>query len=273
MQPIQLIAMDMDGTLLNGEQAISAGNRRALLDATARGIHIVFCSGRLHDDVSCFAAEAGLPDCHMLSLNGACRAMKPHGALYDSRVLSRDALDRTLAVLDDTNATYACFQPRRVLIVNGRHPTKASNWGGHQQSADGPEYLLGRDALAKHIDEGICKIVYIEETDPLQLEAVRERLASVSGLDVTSSWSNNLELMPAGVNKGEALRDLTERLGLQAAQVMALGDYDNDLGMIRYAGVGVAMGNASENVRKAADHVTLTNNDDGFAAAIRSFAL
>ena len=109
--------------------------------------------------------------------------------------------------------------------------------------------------------------------DEAELERVRRELAMLPGLEVTSSWSMNLELMPAGVNKGMAVAALAQRLGIGPEHVMALGDYDNDVSMLAYAGVSVAMANASEQARAAAGYHTLSNDEDGVAHAIRRYAL
>ena len=97
--------------------------------------------------------------------------------------------------------------------------------------------------------------------DEEKLERVRQALSALPGLDVTSSWSMNLELMPAGVNKGMAVAALAQRLGIGPESVLS------------YAGVSVAMANASERARAAARYRTLSNDEDGVAHAIQRYAL
>ena len=79
--------------------------------------------------------------------------------------------------------------------------------------------------------------------------------------------------MPQGVSKGRAVKELAEKMGIGPDQVMTVGDFDNDLSMIEYAGYGIAMGNATPKVKAAAKYVTLTNDEDGVAAAIRKYVL
>ena len=97
--------------------------------------------------------------------------------------------------------------------------------------------------------------------------------AACPGAEITSSVPCNLEVNAPGVNKGRGLMALAAELGLDPAQVMACGDSGNDLAMIRLAGLGVAMANASPDVLAAADAVTLDNNHDGVAAAIETYVL
>lgn len=116
------------------------------------------------------------------------------------------------------------------------------------------------------------KFVCIEQ-DSEKLHALGRLLETLPGLEITSSWADNYELMPRGVSKGRAVQELAEQMGIGPDQVMTLGDFDNDLSMIEYAGFGTAMGNASPRVKAAAKYVTLTNDEDGVAAAIRKFVL
>ncbi len=266
--------MDMDGTLLNERRAVSRENAEALREAARRGVHIALCSGRMTADLSCFALDAGLTDCHILGLNGACCLERPDAAPpCDIHLMDASALARCADVLHEGGMTFACFQPNRVIICDGAEPRNDLMWGGNLERANAPEYLHGWDEIKRHLPEGMCKLVCIANARSERLSVIRARLLPIPGLSVTASWSDNLELMPEGVSKGSAVRELAQRLGVPRESVMTLGDYDNDLPMIEYAGWGVAMGNASERVRGAARYVTLTNDQSGVAHAIRKLAL
>lgn len=273
MQPIQLIAMDMDGTLLNHAQQIPEENRLALREASARGIHIAICSGRTARDASFFASDAGFDDCAILGLNGACCLEKPHGKPYAVHTIMPAHAQRVADTLLNQNVTFACFQPERVVVVQQNDQVPKRNWGTYVAREKSDAYSYGAEALIRHLPEGACKFVYIDRDLDPRIERIRGLLGGIGGLDVTSSWANNLEIMPAGVTKGAALRELAAKLRVPQEGVMALGDYDNDLTMIEFAGYGIAMGNASEKVKRAARFVTLTNAENGVAAAIRRFAL
>ena len=273
MQTIRLIAMDMDGTLLGDDRQLTAGNLRTLRRAVEQGIQIAICSGRLHGDASYFAADAGLNTCHILSLNGACGADTPHGPFYATHKLSDEGVQAILEAFNEADLSYGVFQPERVLIHNSSRPIRMDTWGSHRGRDKAPQYLTSSEAMVQYLPQGACKIVCVEDAQPERLPPVRRRLERVKGLCVTSSWANNLEIMPEGIHKGSALRELTERLGLQPEQVMACGDYDNDLEMIEYAGCGVAMGNAVDVIKRAACFVSRDHNDDGVGYAIERLAL
>ena len=97
---------------------------------------------------------------------------------------------------------------------------------------------------------------------------MRSAMEKIDGLEINSSWWDNLEMLEAGVHKGAAVRALAERLNLPMEQVMAIGDNENDLSMFEVAGLSVAMGNGTDRAKESADWVTLTNEEDGVAHAI-----
>lgn len=268
---IRLIAMDMDGTLLNSGQQISPENLSALREARARGVRMAICSGRLPGDAGLFAVSAGLADCAILSLNGAYCQERPMGEAYENHTLPDRALNECVALLSAEGVAFGCFAQNRQVTFHARG-REGALWDGHTRGEGAPEYLYGMDALNRVRGDGVNKLVCLGKSEE-QLSCLRKRLEAVKGIAVTSSWALNLELMPEGVDKGTAVLGLAKRLGLEASSIMALGDYDNDEPMIARSGLGVAMGNATGRVRRAARHVTLTNDEDGVAAAIRRFVL
>ncbi|MCE5342720.1 MAG: Cof-type HAD-IIB family hydrolase [Eubacteriales bacterium] len=273
MDAIRLIAMDMDGTLLNVEQRITPENLNALEQAAARGVRIAICSGRTARDVSYFASDAGLDGCAVLALNGACCLEVPHAEPYALHTFREDVAKRVTAILLGHGVTFACFQADRVIVLENDPCVTRANWGTYV-NRDKPEaYAYGEAALRRYEGEGICKCVYIDAPNAQRIARIARELSDIPGLTVTSSWSDNLELMPAGVGKGSALAELAQGLAIPRQQVMAIGDFDNDLDMIQYAGLGVAMQNGSQRVKEAADYVTLSNAENGVAAAIRRFVL
>ena len=128
------------------------------------------------------------------------------------------------------------------------------------------EVLTG-DEMPKYVGDGALKVVtFIPDRD--KVARVRSAMEKIDGLEINSSWWDNLEMLEAGVHKGAALRALAERLNLPMEQVMAIGDNENDLSMFEVAGLSVAMGNGTDRAKESADWVTLTNEEDGVAHAI-----
>lgn len=273
--PIALIAMDMDGTLLApGGKTIPEKNLAALRVASARGIHLALASGRLPDDAGFFAFDAGLP-MHILALNGGCVADEPLGDLVEQHPFERDLIDRLLAALPEGDVVISLFAGHDLLVLGEDEKAKSLMWGTYIGRAGGKDRQIGgREALPSMLARGVQKLLVSDVGDGSALAAYRERLQRFADrVEVASSWAGNIEVNPKGIHKGNAVRALAERLHIPMKQVMVIGDHDNDISMLRVSGIGVAMGNATEGARAAANAVTLGNDRAGVAAAIRHFAL
>lgn len=276
MEPIELIAMDMDGTLLVHDNVIPKENVAALRQAHEAGIHLALCSGRIPDDMGFFAKDMGLP-MHILALNGTCLMDRPLGSILHSDTIPPQAARAILTRLHALPVAYSLFSGHEIVtslpqvtddelrIIIGKNVTRP---GGRTVIHRGSE---GEEALA---DRGINKLMVFTEGDGAPLQALKAGLErDMPEVEVSSSWVNNIEINPAGCNKGTALRALADSLGIPMGRVMALGDNDNDVPMLRAAGYGVAMGNATPAAVAAADWLAPGNEAFGVAAAVRCLAL
>ena len=275
--PIRLIVMDMDGTLLNQQpDSIPEENVKALRKAKQQGIHLALCSGRLPDDAGFFAKDAGL-DMTVLALNGGCRTDHPLGEIHDSYLLQPAICQQLLKLLDETNLLYGVFRENTLAInrLEREHEKAGLLWGTYilRQGSRG-SICYGKEAAHALTATGCNKIVAIDEEDQGALTRLHQRIqAEIQDISISSSWRNNLEVNPAGVDKGHAVTRLAKELGIPMTDVMTIGDNENDISMLKCAYWSVAMGNATENARSAARFVTLNNTENGVAVAIRTLAL
>ena len=121
---VALIAMDMDGTLLDSHQRLTPGNLKALREAQNAGIRLAICSGRLPGDVAMFLDEAGLPECAILSLNGSyCLERFMEGAFFN-RTLDGETLNATVEILCRARFPFGCFAQNRLAIFEGDFPVE-----------------------------------------------------------------------------------------------------------------------------------------------------
>lgn len=118
----------------------------------------------------------------------------------------------------------------------------------------------------------IYKFLFIDN-EREKLVKLRQELSTLNGINISSSWDNNLEVMDNWVSKGNSLEFLCNKLKISAKDVIAIGDNENDLTMINYAGLGVSMGNAADIVKNNADIITTTNDEDGVAKIIEKYVL
>lgn len=277
MEDIRLIVLDMDGTLLYSPcLEIPPVNAAALREAAGRGVQLALCSGRMPDDAGLFAVHAGLP-MHILALNGACCLSGPLGDITFSALIPPEQLTALMPVLLESGMCLGFFREHELLVT---HPPATDGeltllWGTHCLSPEGRcAVYRGTDRLPQMVSRGVTKVVVLDHQATGGLPALRERLTEAfPALEITSSWPGNLEINLRGMNKGAAVTMLADALGIPLSQVMAVGDNDNDLPMLRAAGCSVAMGNASPAVRAQARYLTLPCREHGVAAAIRRLVL
>jgi hypothetical protein len=237
---IRLIALDMDGTLLDHEQRISDENAEWIRRAIAEDIVVVLATGRAIFTVEPFVEQLELTSPMVLS-NGS-EVRKSLREVWTRHLLSGEQVRwlRELALRMDVWYWSAA--------VSGSY--NRENW---QRSGEDEQWL---------------KFGYYTENRG-KLETILAELEACGQFEITNSDPHNLEINPKGVSKASGLREICTRLGLTMDQVAAAGDSLNDLAMIREAGFGVAMGNAQDPVKRAADWITDTNVNNGVAKLIR----
>ena len=276
MTQIRLIATDMDGTLLGGEpDRIPPENARALREAADAGIALALVTGRMPDDAGFFALDAGLP-MHVLGLNGCTTQHEPLGWIMRNRFMDRQAARKARDVMEAHGLPFALFSMHELALseppVDARGALLSYGTFFHRQ---GGRTRFCADAQSiNRLMVRVSKFVVDGRANAEELQALKRHLeAEAPEVEVTSSWSGFLEIMPRGVNKGGALAELAGELGIPMAQVMALGDNDNDVPMLEIAGCAVAMGNATPAARQAAHWVAPSHLENGLAAAVRALAL
>ena len=270
--PIRLIAVDLDGTVLNDRKQLTPRTAAALNAAAARGVEIVPATGR---------TAAGLP-AELLALPGVRYAITSNGArmmdLAAGRAVRELYLPREKALAAfDILARYDCVTD---LFQDGKgYTTEANRAAAYRFVPENlRDYVLRTRTVLPDLrafiaaqERGIEKltIFFLEEAERQKAWAEVAAL----GVDVVSSLPLNMEINAAGVDKGAGLLALAGQLGLPAGALMACGDGGNDTAMIQAAGLGVAMANAFPEVKAAAKFVTASNNEDGVALAVEKFVL
>ena len=273
MDDIRIIALDLDGTLLDSDKNLSEANRAALAAAAAKGILVVPTTGRFFGMMP--PAVRDLPFVrYAITVNGA----QVYDRETDTAIVREELpLEQALAImryLDGFDVIYDCYQDNWGRMTRAMQE-KAEEYAQcphyvkmirefRKPYPDLKEYLAeqGRD---------VQKIMLFAR-DP----AVRDRILAdiqthFDNLAVSTSTFNNLEINTATAHKGRAIERFAAHFGWTLANCMAFGDGLNDLSMVKMAGTGVAMANAAPEVRAAADYVTLSNDEDGVAAALRHF--
>ncbi|MHB1652401.1 MAG: Cof-type HAD-IIB family hydrolase [Desulfitobacteriaceae bacterium] len=264
---IRLIAMDLDDTLLRNDLTISPRVVRAIRQARERGIVTTIATGRTPASMRQYAEQLGI-DVPVITFHGALIQQVLSGEVLFRRVVASPLAHEIVKGLLKNGVHVQLYIRDRVLVQ------EESKWSEEYGRMSGVliEQAELLDVLAQE-KLGAEKILLIGEEQDLDLLAPSLQERYGHGVHLTKSKPHFLEMIDSSVNKGVALEALAKRYGIAQEEVMAMGDSYNDLEMIRYAGLGVAMGNARSEVREVADIVTSTNEEDGVAEAIERYVL
>lgn len=273
MHNIRLIALDLDGTLLDSDKQLSAENRAALERAAGEGIEIVPATGRFYKGMPQIIRD--LPFVHYaISINGA----QVYDVVNDKTVCSSEiewsrAVD-VMKRLDTLDTIYDCYQDGWGWMTRSQYEL-AEQYAANIHSLEMIKQLRTPvpelKALLRERASGVQKIQAFFRDMDLRSRMLEKLPEEFPDLVVTTSIVNNIEINSREATKGIAVKKLAEYLGFSAEAVMAFGDDFNDITMLEAAGIGVAMGNADAAVKKAADFVTDDCNDSGVAHAINRF--
>ena len=275
--PIRLIALDIDGTLLDDQSRLPEANRRAVAEASARGIEIALVTGRRYDFALPVARQFPCP-LTMIANNGAL-VKSSGGETRLVRLLPREV---ALRVLDSTEEfremSSVCFnRPRENQLifesVDWQDPLRRGYFEHNR------EFIAQMSPLPQCLTEDPIQVMFTGS-----LERARSVEAHLSGLPFSANFSlavtlyqnrnfGFVDVISPGCSKGSTLATWVQARGWSRNDVMAIGDNLNDMEMLRYAGTPVIMGNSVPQLKSLGWRETLTNNEGGVAAAIEAYAL
>ncbi len=266
---IDLIALDLDDTLLRSDLSISRANLEALREAEEAGVELVLASGRNIHSMRGYADQIGLHKAgdFLICSNGAEVLAADTGKVIERLVLPPE-LCREIALTVDASGF-----PWQVYVDGSVFCSEVNPWAVKDGQLTGQKVLPAGDRENLFLDG---QIKFVIPGEPERIVALLGRLSShfAGRAEVLTSKPYFLEILPLGADKGEALARLATRLGIPMDRVMAIGDAMNDLGMIRAAGWGCAPANATDSIKMAARVVSsLTNEEDAVASLVRTIAL
>lgn len=274
---VRLIALDLDGTLFTEDKNISEENQKAIRDARKKGIEIVIATGRPVNGIPTeIFRELGVQ--YVIDLNGACvHRLRDGACIYEERMETKAACELVRMCLEYRvylsvfAGEKSCVQADREDLLEQMGFSKVL----YEYIKKTRTYVDDLPAYLRTSGNPIYKVVMnfipLPDGSYLDYDALRDRIDADARFDQVDGGGHNMEVTMAGVSKGKALKWLAKELGVSIEETMACGDTENDIDIIRTAGIGVAMGNAKENVKEIADYVTKTNMEDGVAYAIRRF--
>ena len=266
----RLLALDMDGTVLNSEKKISSRTATAIREAMTRGKEVLFATGRCPTEVRGYLKT--FPEMnYILCLSGALVMDLRRGETLADVTIPRPMVEKILSVADGLDAMVTLYAGDDVFVEHKRKGNMA---------------YYGCQCFAKLYDDCAVWVENIRDVlticgdcvhkanifchSPEEWKKADEGLRGLP-LNYASGIPNNYEISPQNVDKGVGLQMLCEATGIPIQQAIAVGDEGNDVAMLKAAGLGVAMGNAPEWIKEQADWVTADCDHDGVAKVIETY--
>ena len=264
MNKYKFIAIDIDGTLLNDEKVLLDKTKKDLHLAHEKGTIVCICTGRGYPAARPYIEQIGL-NIPLILYNGSRVRMSYDDTILYNQIIEQNVATDVFNLINKYNGT-CCFWKEDTLYFNKND-----------------EYAVYYERLTKvkpnfvteindELFTNINKFIWFGDSEWLE-HVQNVILKGFSGVDYFKSQPKLLEIVPPNVNKGETLKKVCETYNIAQDEVIAIGDEENDISMILYAGLGVAMGNAKKSVKDSANYITLSNNENGVGEVIKKFIL
>lgn len=267
---IKLVAIDIDGTLINSAHEITPRVHKALTAAKEQGVYVVLCTGRPLPGVVPYLKELDLINNRdfVVTYNGSLVQRTGTGEGLVRFGMTMHDLQQLDAYSKKYGIHYHAIDEKNIYV-----PTPDIGEYSYYESN-----LVGMPIVHQPIEklddnQTFSKMMFVDEEETLNqlLENLSDDFKD--SYNIVRSMDFYLEVLHPQASKGHAVAKLAELLGLTAAEVMCIGDQENDRDMIEYAGIGVAMGNATEEIKAIANFITTSNNEDGVAVAVEKYVL
>lgn len=272
----KLICIDMDGTLLGKNHHISKENIEALRKAHEMGVVIAICTGRLF--YSAMQYSSVLSICGpIIASNGTYIRQRNCEEVIYKNPLTTEEVSIIYDILEKNNMNFYYINTFDTAMSKHEFPTDHAYVIANEKfKFEKKINLIVDEDILKHVKEhkgNVLKVIVIEKEDNKKLKKVKEELRSLDMFEVVSSGEDNVEIMKKGSSKGEAVRVLAEKLNIKREEIICIGDNENDISMIKYAGLGISVANGIDELKREADYITDTNINSGVAKAIHKFIL
>lgn len=262
---IRLVAIDIDGTLLNNQLEIAPRTAQAIQQVRAQGIPIIAATGRAPGATQAIMARLGIvaPGVYLQGL----LALDADGKVLHEQTMASGTVRQVIAFAKDRGLTPLIYSGRRIIVEARTYYADLLTPYGEPA----PEVVAPLESVPDTLP--VHKVLLLDEPD--RITAARGELTGLMDgqATITQALPIAIEILPHGASKGAGLGYLLEALGILPENAMAIGDGENDLEMIRMVGIGVAMGSAPDHVKAHADAIVGTVDQAGVADALERFVL
>ena len=265
---VQLVVFDLDGTLLNSKHEISEYSLLAIRELQKKHIKIAIASGRI------FTMLEG----YLHTLNHQGFVISSNGAAIDDLSTQTNIKQIYLDPRDSEQLVTFCYEQQVECNILKRSACYFPMKSARIARFDSYNLIANQKGLSpivskryvKTIDDyALIEKILIYENNPMKIRKIKKFIEKHTALAYTSSGDGLMDVSSQEVSKGFAVEIIAKHLEIPLEHVCVFGDYDNDVSMFQKAGIAIALGNASATAKKHADFITLSNDDEGIAYAIR----
>ncbi|WP_257263233.1 Cof-type HAD-IIB family hydrolase [Endozoicomonas sp. ONNA2] len=266
----KLLAFDLDGTLLNSKGDILASSKKAIKAAQQLGVKVVLVTGRHHVAARPYHYELGL-DTPAICCNGAYIMDYSQPEPIYSHPLSKDQARRIIHIAREQNLHILMYvEDAMTFEVMNPHMEKLYHWAGKQPEIVKPVIRQIDDALRVMVSSKAIHKFVLSHPEQDRFLAAYQHILSLNEFSCERSWVDRMDIANNGNTKGSTLSMLAGQWGIDRQDIIAVGDNDNDISMIQFAGLGVAMGHCSEPLKPQANVFIGSNDEDSIAELIET---
>lgn len=286
----KLVAIDLDGTLLNSYGIVTEYTKQTIKKCIQKGIEIVLASGRPNDSIEAIAKEIGATN-YFISGNGALiYDMQKQESIYE-KYMTKEKVLEIIKICEENSISYNVYTNKTILATSLKHNVLYYHKENLKKEENKKTHINIVENMYEYVkqlnEERFLKITVCDENNSIFNSIIR-KLRQIEGIEVldVSHMSRKMirqgteeipieyyytEVSLAEVDKWNAIEFLQEKLGIKKEEIIAIGDNMNDKKMIEEAGLGIVMKGSTPIVSKVADYITEENNEDGVAKALEKF--
>lgn len=274
----KMVCIDMDGTLLGKGRNISEKNKEIIKKAHEKGVEIVVTTGRIYNNAAYFSHILGVKS-PVIAANGAIvREKNNNNIIYEGSIPSLDCLE-IIKLLNKYKISFQFYTTDTIYCSNlisematKLFMTKQIGYEMLKIKYIRVDKIEKWEKILEKYEGKMTKCIALSPKTK-KVETVKKALRKMNNITCYGSGKRGIEINCKEVSKGNAVKLLGEYYGIRSDEIMCIGDNENDISMIKYAGLGVAMGNAIEELKAVSDYVTESNKEDGVALAIQKFII
>lgn len=274
----KMVCIDMDGTLLGKGRKISQKNKDVIKEVHEKGIEIVVTTGRIYNNAAYFSHMLGVKS-PVIAANGAIvRDKETNSIIYSGYIPTLDCLE-IINVLTKNKITFQLYTADTIYSSNAICKIGTELFMTKQIGYEMLKIKYVRINTMKEweniLSKDDCKITkcIALSFNTKKIDNTKRALRKMNNITICGSGKRSIEINYKDISKGNAVKALGEYYGIRKEEIMCIGDNENDISMIKYAGLGVAMGNAIAGLKQLADYITDTNIEDGVAKALEKFII